>query len=150
MGRAKAEPSIEERYVQAGQMMLSHPDAPRNAGDAILRCIELCYSCAQTCTACADACLAEPDVADLRDCIRLDLDSADLCATIGRIMSRGTGLNEVLLAEMLNLCALTCRMCADECDRHAAPHEHCRLCAAECRRCVDACNEAIRALRGRT
>jgi hypothetical protein len=129
-------------------MMLSHPDAPRNAGDALLRCIETCYSCAQTCTACADACLAEDEVADLRHCIRLTLDCADLCATIGRIVTRGTGLNEALLAEIINTCALACRLCAGECDRHAGQHDHCRICAAACRRCAEACGEAIRSLRG--
>jgi Domain of Unknown Function (DUF326) len=133
--------------MQVQQMMSTHPQAPRKANDALLRCIEECYSCAQTCTACADACLAEEAVAELRLCIRLNLDCADLCATIGRIVSRGTGLNEALLAEILNTCALVCRLCGDECERHAPMHEHCRLCAAACRSCAEACGEAIRSLR---
>lgn len=134
--------------MQVEQMMSTHPQSPRNANDALRRCIEECYSCAQTCTACADACLAEPGVADLRQCIRLNLDCADLCATIGRIVTRGTGLNEPLLAEVINLCALICRMCAAECGHHADRHEHCRICALACRSCAEACGEAIRSLRG--
>ena len=134
--------------MQVQQMMATHPQAPRNASDALLGCIEECYSCAQTCTACADACLAEDAVTNLRHCIRLNLDCADICATIGRIVTRGTGLNESLLAEILNTCALVCRMCAGECDRHAGAHEHCRICATACRSCADACGEAIRSLRG--
>jgi len=134
--------------MQVVQMMSTHPQSPRKANDALTRCIEECYSCAQTCTACADACLAEDAVAELRQCIRLNLDCADLCATIGRIVTRGTGLNESLLAEILNSCALVCRLCGDECDRHAADHEHCRLCAAACRRCAEACGETICSLRG--
>ena len=130
------------------QMMTTHPNAPRNANGALQRCIESCYSCAQTCTACADACLAEPDVSDLRRCVRLNLDCADLCATIGRCVTRATGLNEGLIAEILYLAALICRMCAGECERHAAHHEHCRVCAASCRACADACGEAIRSMRG--
>jgi hypothetical protein len=134
--------------MQVQQMMSTHPQAPRNASDALLRCIEECYSCAQTCTACADACLAEESVAELRRCIRLNLDCADLCAMIGRIVTRGTGLNEGLLAEIINTCALVCRLCGDECGRHASRHEHCRICAQACRSCAEACNEAIRSLRG--
>lgn len=134
--------------MQVEQMMSTHPQAPRKANDALQRCIEECYSCAQTCTACADACLAEETVSDLRQCIRLNLDCADLCATIGRIATRGTGLNEALLAEVINLCALICRMCAAECDRHSEHHEHCRICALACRSCAEACGEALRSLRG--
>lgn len=130
------------------QMMSAHPQAPRNANDALLRCIEECYSCAQTCTACADACLAEDEVGELRQCIRLTLDCADLCATIGRIVTRGTGLNENLLAEILNICALMCRICSDECRNHAGKHEHCQICATASRNCAEACGEAIRSLRG--
>lgn len=135
--------------MQVQQMMSTHPQAPRNANDAQLRCIEACYSCAHTCTACADACLAEDAVAELRQCIRINLDCADFCATIGRIVTRGTCLNEALLAEIMNTCALVCRLCSDECERHAQVHEHCRICAAACRSCAEACSEAIRSLRGR-
>lgn len=133
--------------MQVEQMMSTHPLAPRNANDALLRCIQACYSCAQTCTACADACLAEESVAELRQCITLNLDCADICAAVGRIVTRGTSLNEALLAELINTCALVCRLCCDECERHARMHEHCRLCASACRSCADACSEAIRSLR---
>lgn len=49
----------------------------------LVDCIEACFECGQTCTACADACLAEDMVAELRTCIRLNLDCADLCVTTG-------------------------------------------------------------------
>ncbi len=133
--------------MHVAEMMSSHPFAPRDAGEALQRCIEECYSCAQACSACADACLGEPHLFHLRDCIRLNLDCADLCATIGRVATRGTGIREGLLAEILNTCALICRFCADECDRHSRQYEHCRICAAACRSCAEACGEAIRALR---
>ena len=53
----------------------------------LAECIEACFECAQTCTACADACLAEDMVAELTQCIRLNLDCADLCETTGRVLS---------------------------------------------------------------
>lgn len=132
--------------MHVAEMMSSHPYAPRDAAETLQRCIEECYACAQACSACADACLAEPTVFIFRDCIRLTLDCADLCATIGRIVTRGTGIRENLLTEIINTCALMCRLCGDECERHARL-DHCRICAAACRSCAEACGDAIEALR---
>jgi hypothetical protein len=47
---------------------------------------------------------------------------------------------------MLETCALACRLCGEECERHAGKHEHCRICAESCRRCEQACREAIRSM----
>lgn len=126
--------------MQVHQMISTHPDVRGRTNDALIRCIEECYACAQTCTSCADACLAEPDVKDLRQCIRLNLDCADVCDTTGRLATRRTGSDEELIRRMLEVCATICRMCGDECARH--DHEHCRICAEACRRCMQACQEA--------
>jgi hypothetical protein len=40
---------------------------------------------------------------------------------------------------------LACRLCADECERHAGRHEHCRLCAQACRTCEHACRHLMQA-----
>src|SRR5690554_6598436 len=69
--------------------------------DLLTACIDACYECAQACTACADACVAEEHVADLRTCIRLNLDCADLCATTGRMLSRQTGFDANLARTVL-------------------------------------------------
>jgi hypothetical protein len=45
--------------MQVQQMISTHPDARGSTNDALIRCIEECYSCAQTCTSCGDACLAQ-------------------------------------------------------------------------------------------
>jgi hypothetical protein len=42
---------------------------------------------------------------------------------------------------MLEACAEACRICAEECERHAGDHEHCRVCAEACRRCEQACED---------
>jgi hypothetical protein len=39
-----------------------------------------------------------------------------------------------------------CRACGDECEQHAAMHEHCQVCAEACRHCQQACEELINAL----
>ena len=129
------------------QMFASHPDARGHADRALLRCIQSCHTCAQTCISCADACLAEDGVAELRQCIRLNLDCADLCDAAASIVARRTAPNDTLIVETLNACALACRICADECERHAEHMEHCRICADACNDCEEACSAAIRAIR---
>ena len=135
--------------MHAHEMVRTHPHAKGNTNDALIWCIEECYDCAQTCTSCADACLGEPMVARLTQCIRLDLDCADVCAATGAIASRRTGSNEEVIRRMLETCAIACRLCSEECERHAREHEHCRVCAAACRRCEKACREAMRSMGGR-
>jgi hypothetical protein len=116
---------------------------PQGAGtgekDTLAECIAACFQCAQACTACADACLAEDMVADLITCIRTDLDCSDICVTTGNILSRQTGTNKGIARAMLEACRAACAACADECERHAGMHEHCRICAEACRRCETAC-----------
>ena len=132
--------------MQVQQMVSTHPDVRGKTNSALVHCIEECYSCAQICTSCADACLAEAMVKDLTQCIRLDLDCADICNTTGRIATRRTGSDEEVIRRMLDVCATVCRLCAEECQRHASKHEHCRICAEACRNCMSACQEAGRSM----
>lgn len=129
------------------QMLLARRPEGEGPGTVLARCIEEALSCAQACTACADACLAEPALAGLRGCIRANLDCANICSTAGLIATRQTGGNLTLVIEVLNACALACRLCGDECERHAGKRDYCRICALACRRCEEACGEAIAALR---
>jgi hypothetical protein len=129
------------------EMIGAHPSVRGSANDALIRCIEECFSCAQSCISCADACLTEETVADLRQCIRLNLDCADVCLAAGKLGTRRTGSNERTIVAMLEVCAAACRLCAEECGRHADHHEHCRLCADHCRRCEEACGGAIDSIR---
>jgi hypothetical protein len=128
------------------QMIASHPSVAGHVNDALLVAIDACYACAQTCTSCADACLAEDMVAQLRQCIRLNLDCADICAGTASVSNRRTGTNEEPIRKMLDACAVACRLCAEECERHASKHEHCRICAASCRECERACQQALRSM----
>jgi hypothetical protein len=126
------------------QIIATHPQARGRPDAALIRCIEECYDCAQTCTACADACLGEEMVRDLVQCVRTCQDCADLCLTTGAIATRRTGSNEATVRAVLDACAVACRLCGDECETHAAHHEHCRICADACDRCEQACREAAR------
>jgi len=124
-------------------MISTHPDVKGSVNDALIQCIDQCFDCTQTCISCADACLAEPTVNELKQCIRLNLDCADVCETTARLASRRTGSNQDLLQQTLQLCANACRMCGAECQRHAARMEHCRICADACKACEQACQQAM-------
>ena len=130
--------------MHARDIISTHPDVHGKVSEALARCIDECYACAQACTACADACLAEEMVQQLKQCIRLNLDCADVCVATGSLASRRTGSNEQILRQMLQVGAAACQVCGEECQRHADRHEHCRICAESCRRCEQACHEAVR------
>jgi hypothetical protein len=128
--------------MQVQQMISTHPHVRGGTNDALIRCIEACYECAQTCTSCADACLGEEMVRDLTQCIRLNLDCADVCFVTGTVASRRTGSDEIIIKRLIEACAEACRLCGEECRKHASHHEHCRVCADSCQRCEDACRSA--------
>ena len=127
-------------------VMKTHPQPTSVDQTVLLRCIEACRDCAASCTSCADADLAEPDVREMVRCIRICLDCADICETTARIAIRQTAPDLRVLRAIVEACATACQACGDECDRHAAHHEHCRICADVCRRCERACGDLVAAL----
>lgn len=138
----------KEDVVSAVRSMLE--TYPRDLGQIdrakLIACIDACIECDQACTACADACLSEDLVNHLTKCIRTCLDCSDVCETTGRVLSRHTGYDANLTRAVLQTCATACKTSADECDKHAAKHEHCRVCADVCRRCERACRDLVEAL----
>lgn len=132
----------------AQQMLAASPSrVPEVAITTLAACVEACFDCAQACTTCADACLGEREPRSLDSlvrCIRLDLHCADVCVTTGRLLSRQEAPE--LARAMVEACALACRLCGEECERHAQHMEHCRLCAEACRRCERACHQLLAAL----
>jgi hypothetical protein len=129
--------------THVAEMVRTSPTAAPFDEQTLVRCIEECFDCAQTCTACADACLGEDMVKELARCVRLNLDCADICDTTGRALSRQVGADASVLRTFVQACAEACRVCGEECERHAEMHEHCRICAEACRRCEQACNKLV-------
>jgi hypothetical protein len=128
------------------EMLEAHPWPAQIDRDVLVRCIDECSACETSCTACADASLAEGDVADMRKCIRLCLDCADVCTATLRVVSRQTDYDANVTRPQLQACVAACRSCGDECERHAEMHEHCRICAEACRRCKQACDQLLAAM----
>jgi hypothetical protein len=131
--------------VQAA--LQSHPAKPAHA-DMLGRCIEASFNCAGACTTCADACLSERQIEGLLACIRIDLDCASICVATGSVVARAkAGASRQVLESQLAVCIAACRVCAEECRRHARAHEHCGICADACDACAAACNDMLLALR---
>ena len=96
--------------------------------------------CAAECNHCTTACLDEKDVKMLAECIKLDIDCAEICKITASFVSRGSKHAE----HLLNECAEICNACAEECEKHSHM-EHCRKCARACRSCAEACQSGVAA-----
>ena len=128
------------------RLMDTHPAPASDHGEEALALVRAAADCMATCEACADACLAEEDPAGMRDCIRLNLDCAEVCAVTARVVARTGHRDRSTLDALLSACAAACRACGDECEEHASEMEHCRVCAEACRRCEEACERMQGAL----
>ena len=127
-------------------MLRTSPTAPSFDVDALSRCIDECLACVQACSSCADSCLGEERIGELRRCIRLNLDCADVCSMTASDLSRQLEPELGLIRSVLQACAEACRVCGGEYERHASMHEHCRVCAEACRSCEDACRRLLEAV----
>ncbi len=131
----------------AAQMLHTHPNPQPAALDKIAACITALQDCAQACTSCADADLSERDLKSMVRCVRLNNDCADLCGVTARLLSRPSMAAPEVWAAQLQACITAMRVCADECERHAKHHEHCRVCAETCRECEQACSAVLGMIR---
>jgi hypothetical protein len=129
--------------VTIREMLAAHPRPAAGDRDVVVRCIESCADCAAVCTSCADSNLAETDLPELVRCIRRCLDCADVCDVTRRLVTRQTQSDAGVVRAAVEACAVTCRACREECERHAHHHEHCRICAEVCGRCEQACNDLV-------
>ncbi len=129
------------------EIVKSHPGSTTEAALPLVQCIEACFDCGQTTVACADACLAEPVPGDLARCIRINGETSDIAIVTGRLLSRRLPSNPLIWERQLEACAVAARMCGEECERHAASHDHCRVSAAACRKCETAVNALLASYR---
>jgi hypothetical protein len=113
----------------------------------LTRSIDTCVECAQACTACADADMREQLISDLVKCAMLNLDCADVCDATARVLTRQTGYDPDMIRAVVQACVQACKVCGDECDRHAQMHEHCRVCAEACHRCQRVCEDVLAVVR---
>jgi len=111
--------------------------------ESLVEALQAAADCAQVCSICADACLNEPTVLNLTRCITINLNCATICDATATLLSRQSTDTASLLAAQVRACMEACRLCSEECERHATMMEHCRVCAAECRHCEKACRSLL-------
>lgn len=128
------------------EMIATHPHVKGNINDPLAAAAESAALCAAICRSCADACLGEDSVADLIQCIRLDLDCADVCQAFSNVALRRAGGDVPIIEALAQVCEAACRRCSDVCREHGDRHEHCAICAIACEMCADACREARKTL----
>lgn len=74
--------------------------------DEYKKCIEACYLCATACDNCAASCLDEENLEMMRECIKLDMQCANICRLAAQFMTLNSGSAQDL-----------CRLCADVCQK---------------------------------
>jgi hypothetical protein len=136
---------MEAHMSYARQMLDSYPRTFNDNVGALAATIDALNECVQACIADADDDLGERQLPELVKCIRLCLDCADVCAATVSVASRQTEYDSHVTRPLLEACATVCKICGDECERHAQIHEHCRVCMGACRRGEQACRELLAA-----
>ena len=71
--------------MHAREIIGTRPAVQGQINDALIRCMRNVIPARRPAASCADACLSERMVQELTQCIRLDLDCADICSIAGRI-----------------------------------------------------------------
>ncbi len=132
---------------RVNELIRTHPGEFPVDEQTMIDVIDRVYECAKACAACADACLGEDDPKSQASCITSCQNCGELCITTARALSRVTGFNPDTARRLVEACEQVCRICADECARHAPHMEHCRVCAEACRACADACRTFLQELR---
>jgi hypothetical protein len=120
----------------------SPSDVPLGVAE-VAAAIDACLACVQTCTSCTNADLAEDDVAEMRTCIALCVNCADVCELTARVLSRPAHSDHFVVHRLLQACVRTCTSSAEECARHAKHHRHCAICEKTCRVCLQRCRALL-------
>lgn len=105
--------------------------------DVYSELVESLERCLTACNNCAVSSLEEEHVQSMTDCIKLNLDCADICDISLKLLARDSNQS----TSAVQLCKNICAECAEECEKYE--HEHCQQCADFCRRCESQCGMYI-------
>jgi hypothetical protein len=137
---------MEEPMTATLDVLNAAPQPLTVDAQLVAAAIEAARECATVCTACASACLSESGM-DMSQCVRDDLDCADLCEVTARHLARLNKGDKQLTLSVLAACIEACVQCAGSCAPHVEHHEHCRVCKDACERCEQACQALLDALK---
>lgn len=105
--------------------------------DVYSELVESLENCDAVCNNCAVSSLNEKDSRALTNCIKLNLDCADVCHLALRQLARNSKY-AVLIVE---ICMKICAECAEECKKY--DNDQCRLSTGACRRCENHCRNYL-------
>ena len=97
------------------QMLDASPVAVQLGADEVAAAIDACLTCLQACISCANSDLAEPDVEEMRTCVAIDQNCADVCDVTARVLSRPAYSDDFVVHRLLQACVRLCTTCAEEC-----------------------------------
>jgi hypothetical protein len=129
-----------ERMTDTREMLDASPVSVRLGAAEVAAAIDACLNCLQACVSCANSDVAEEDFEEMRTCIALDQNCADVCDVTARVLSRPVSSDDFVIHRLLQACVRLCTACAEECHKHAHHHRHCAICEKACLACVAACN----------
>ncbi len=104
--------------------------------------IESAQDCAQACIACADACRSD-GMEELTACVRVLLNTADVCDVTARVLQRRTGPEDPATRALVAACWAACRRARDVLEEFLPVHHHCGVCARVCRAAELACRALL-------
>jgi uncharacterized membrane protein len=126
-------------------MLDASPGSVPLGAEEVAAAIDACLNCLQSCVSCANSDLFEDDVEEMRRCVALDENCADICDVTARILSRPRESDDFVVHRLLQACVRVCTACAEECHKHAHHMRHCAVCEKACLACVYACNKLLEA-----
>jgi hypothetical protein len=94
--------------------------------------MEALMNCAAACENCVSVCINDGKPLS---CCHICLDCADICMTLFRLEAH----NSTFLKAMYKICADICDACANECEKHADYHPHCKASMYASRDCAEMC-----------
>jgi hypothetical protein len=94
--------------------------------------MEVFMACAAACENCVSVSINDGKP---MSCCPLCMDCADVCMLAFRLEAH----NSTYLKDVCRVLATICDACAEECEKHAGYHAHCRACAEACRKCAETC-----------
>jgi hypothetical protein len=126
----------------------SMPIASRPTRGQLVECAKACISAELACSATAAGVLRGSNIDRLRSCFSLCLDTADICGTTGKLLTRNLDSDPEVLRAILEACARASATCGAECLRYGAVHALCKTCADTCHDCERECDRLLQQLTG--
>ncbi len=127
----------EEAMTQGQHTLRAHPKETTIDYAQLHKTIVSLNDCFVSCNACIDSCLALEKNRELRHCIRLCQDTADILQATTAVVGRQTEPDWEVVRAQLHACVTAARNCGNECDEHSQRYDFCLSCAEACAMSVE-------------